>query len=88
MSKAVPINPIITPITWRLVDAILNTAKPSKTVFNGTNEFIIEATALSISVSAKAKKKEGKKDPKNPEIASHFHSVAVIDFNLVNPWNK
>ena len=59
---------MITPKICRLVDAILNTANPNKMVLRGTNEFKIEATALSISVSAIAKKKAGKKVPKKPEI--------------------
>ena len=36
-------------------------------VFNGTNEFKIEATALSISVSAIANKKAGKNEAIKPE---------------------
>ena len=70
---AVPINPIITPITWRLVEVILNTANPSKIVFKGTRELRIDVTALSISVSAIAKKKAGIKDPSRPDINNHFH---------------
>lgn len=70
---AVPINPTITPIICRFVDTILKTAKPRIIVFKGTNEFKIEATALSISVSAIAKKKAGKKEPSKPDKRSHFH---------------
>jgi len=68
-----------------LLEAILKTAKPSKIVFKGTKEFNTEATALSISVSAMAKKKAGKKDPKNPERKSHFHLFLVIVFRLLKP---
>ena len=60
---AVPTKPTITPKIWRFVDAILNTAKPNRIVFKGTKEFSIEATALSISVSAIAKKKGWNKRP-------------------------
>jgi hypothetical protein len=52
---------------------MLKTANPSIIVFNGTKEFNIDATALSISVSAIAKKKAGKKDPNSPDKRSHFH---------------
>jgi uncharacterized phosphosugar-binding protein len=51
-------------------------------VFKGTIEFIIEATALSISFSAKANKKAGKKLPKKADIVIHFHSNLVIFDNL------
>src|SRR5690606_3765479 len=70
---AVPIKPIITPKTCLLVEATLKTAKPKRMVFKGTKEFKIDATALSIAVSAMANKNAGKKDPKNPESAIHFH---------------
>ena len=43
---------------------------------------MIEATALSISFSAKAKRKAGKKLPKKAEIVIHFHSVLLIFDNL------
>lgn len=66
-------KPTITPIIWRLVEAILKMAKPNMMVLRGTNEFSIEATALSISVSAIAKKKAGKKEPRRPERSNHFH---------------
>lgn len=80
---AVPTKPIITPNICRLVEAILNTAKPNKIVLSGTKELSIEATALSISVSAIAKKKAGKKDPKNPDKISHFHLSLGIVFSLL-----
>ena len=41
-------------------------------MFSGTIEFIIEATELSISFSAKAKRKAGKKLPKNAENCNPF----------------
>ena len=82
---AVPVNPIITPNTWRLVDAILNIAKPNKIVFKGTSEFKIEVTALSISVSAIAKKNAGIKEPKSPESKSHFHFDFGIALSLLKP---
>ncbi len=47
-------------------------------MFNGTIEFNIEATELSICVSAKAKRKAGKKLPKKAEIIIHFHSNIFI----------
>lgn len=72
VKSAVPIKPIITPMVCRFVVVILNKAKPSKIVFKGVNEFKIEATALSISVSAMAKKNAKKNAPKNPEIINHF----------------
>ena len=53
-------------------------AKPNKMVFNGVSEFKIEATALSISVSAKAKKKAGKKVPSKPEMITHFQSFLLM----------
>jgi uncharacterized phosphosugar-binding protein len=65
-----------------LVDRILNNTIPIITVFKGTIEFIIEATALSISFSAKANKKAGKKLPKKADIVIHFHSNLVIFDNL------
>lgn len=85
MRMAVPIKPMMTPRICRFVDAILNIAKPNNIVFKGTKEFNIEATALSISVSAIAKKKAGIKDPSNPEINSHFHFVFGICLSLGNP---
>ncbi|GAA3595214.1 hypothetical protein GCM10022396_10410 [Flavivirga amylovorans] len=85
---AVPINPTITPSIWRFVDVILKTAKPNKIVFKGTNEFKIETTALSISVSAIAKKKAGIKDPKTPVIIIHFQSGFLIVLMVLNPINK
>lgn len=85
MSKTVPINPIITPIIWLLDENILNAIKPRIIVLIGTIEFRIDATALSISVSAKANKKAGKNVPKNPEIAIHFNVVLESSFNPLNP---
>ena len=77
----VPIKPIMTPKTCRFVEAILKTAKPNNMVFSGTREFKMDATALSISVSAIAKKKAGKKEPKNPEMHNHFHLDFGMSFN-------
>ncbi|GGD22607.1 hypothetical protein GCM10011368_25830 [Hyunsoonleella pacifica] len=54
-------------------------------VFNGTSEFKIEAMELSISVSAKANRKAGKKVPKSPVKITHFHSFNFIDFTRLNP---
>ena len=50
-------------------------------VFKGTNEFKIEAIALSISVSAIAKKKAGKKEPNNPEMIIHFQCSFFLVLN-------
>ena len=66
-----------------MVDLIPNNTKPIIIVFNGTIEFSIEATELSISCSAKANKKAGKKLPTNAEIIIHFHCLKVISFNLL-----
>ena len=66
-----------------LVDLIPNNTKPIIIVFNGTIEFNIEATELSISCSAKANKKAGKKLPTKAEIIIHFHCLKVISFNLL-----
>ena len=85
MSNDVPTNPIITPISCLLVEVILKTAKPSKIAFKGTKEFKTETTALSISVSAIAKKKEGINEPKTPDIVSHFQSVGFIVFMVLKP---
>ena len=57
-------------------------------VFRGVKEFNIEATELSISVIARANKNAGKKVPKLPEIAIHFHSFFVNGFNLWKPIKK
>ena len=54
-------------------------------VFNGTNEFSMDATALSISVSAMANKKAGIKEPNIPVSAIHFHCFISISFTLLNP---
>ena len=62
------------------LEAILKIAAPIKTVFRGTNEFNIDVIALSISVSAIANRKAGKKEPKNPEMIIHFHLVLSIFF--------
>ena len=51
-------------------------------MFKGTIEFITDATALSISFSAKANKKAGKKLPKKADIVIHFHSTLLIFDNL------
>ncbi|GAA4242033.1 hypothetical protein GCM10022292_10800 [Winogradskyella damuponensis] len=79
---------MITPETCRFVEVILNTANPNKIVFKGTKEFNIEATALSISVSAMAKKKAGIKEPKRPERRSHFHFDLGIVLSLLKPKVK
>lgn len=79
---AVPTKPMMTPMTCRFVDAILKTAKPNRIVFRGTKEFNIEATALSISVSAIAKKNAGKNEPNRPEINNHFHLDFGMAFSL------
>ena len=73
-----PKKPIRTPIICLLVDWILKIIIPRTRVFSGTIELIIEATELSISFSAKAKRKAGKKLPKNAEIVIHFHSNFLI----------
>jgi hypothetical protein len=57
-------------------------ANPNKMVFKGVSEFKIDATELSISVSAKANKNTGKKVPKNPEITNHFHLTLGIVFRV------
>lgn len=80
----VPNNPIKTPKTCRLVDFNLKTKKPKTIVFNGTREFKIEATALSISVSAKANRNDGKKVPNSPVKITHFQSLKAIDFTRLN----
>lgn len=79
INNSVPNNPIKTPKTCRFVDFNLKTKKPKTIVLSGTNEFNIEATALSISVSAKANKKAGKKVPKSPVKITHFQSLNAID---------
>jgi hypothetical protein len=55
--------------------------RPIIIVFKGTKEFNIEAIVLSTSVSANANKKDGKKVPRKPERASHFHCFLVMFFN-------
>ena len=82
INKYVPIKPTITPIICFFDEAILNTIAPIITVLRGTNEFKTEATELSISVSAKAKRKAGKKLPRKAEIIIHFHSFLVITFKV------
>ncbi|MFT7071652.1 MAG: hypothetical protein ACJAX3_000625 [Patiriisocius sp.] len=54
----------------------------------GVVEFKMEATALSISVSAKAKRKAGIKVPRNAEIAIHFHSLFLIFLIELKPINN
>ena len=73
-----PKKPIRTPIICLLVDWILKIIIPRIRVFSGTIEFIIEATELSISFSANAKRNAGKKLPKKAEIVIHFHSNFLI----------
>ena len=51
-------------------------------MFNGTSEFKTDAIELSISVSAKAKRKAGKKLPRKAEIIIHFHSFLDIIFRV------
>jgi len=82
---AVPIKPIITPKICLFVEVILKTAKPIKMVLSGTKEFKTDTTALSISVSAIAKKNAGIKEPKKPEIIIHFQSFFLIVFIVLYP---
>lgn len=82
---AVPIKPTTTPNICRFVEAILKIAKPNKIVFKGTKEFKTETTALSISVSAIAKKKAGINEPKTPEIISHFQSEVLMVLTVLKP---
>ena len=91
ISIEAPTKPIITPKTWVLDVAILKTASPIRTVFNGTKEFKTETTPLSTSVSANANRKEGKKVPINPVITIHFHwwvSIVFRDWNPIEKINK
>ena len=85
MSPNVPASPTKTPITLFLVRIALKNQKPKTMVSKGTVAFNIEAMALSISVSAKAKKYTGKKEPNNPEMVIHFHSFSLKADNLLNP---
>lgn len=85
----VPIKPTTTPNICLLVDAILKIEKPNKMVLSGTKEFNTETTALSICVSAMAKKNAGIKEPKTPEIASHFHWFGlIVRIDLIPNTNK
>ena len=54
---------MMTPNICRLVEAILKIANPINKVLKGVNEFNMEATELSISVSAMANKNAGKNEP-------------------------
>jgi hypothetical protein len=70
----------------------LNAKNPNKIVFIGTIEFNIDAIALSISVSAKANRKAGKKVPKKPDKAIHlivlfdkFLKLLKPAINKINP---
>ena len=51
-------------------------------MLRGTKEFNTDAIELSISVSAKANRKAGKKLPRKAEIMIHFHSFFVIIFKV------
>ena len=64
---------------------ILKAKKPKTIVLIGTIEFNIEAIALSISVSAYANKKAGKKVPNNPDTAIHLSVFLGKDFKLLKP---
>ncbi len=79
---------MITPKTCNRFDFILNNTKPNTTVFKGTKEFKMDVMLLSTSVSAYANKKEGKKLPRKPESANHFHWFLFRPFRLLNPNTK
>ena len=91
ISIEAPINPSVTPMTWVLVEVILNIASPIRTVFKGTKEFKIETIPLSTSVSANANRKDGKNVPKNPVTIIHFHwwlSIVLRDLNPIIKINS
>ena len=88
ISIEAPTKPSITPKTWVLVEVILKTARPIRTVFKGTKEFRIETIPLSTSVSANANKKDGKNVPINPVIIIHFHWWLWIVLRDLNPIVK
>ncbi|CAI8315904.1 MAG: Uncharacterised protein [Flavobacteriaceae bacterium] len=75
----------MTPINWFLENTILNNTAPKIKVTIGVVEFKIEATALSIWVSAKANRNAGIKVPRNPDTTIHFHSCFRIFFKDLNP---
>lgn len=85
INKKVPAKPMTTPIICLREENILKAKKPNMIVFIGTIEFNIEAIALSISVSAYAKRKAGKKVPNNPEMAIHFKEVLDNFLKLLKP---
>ena len=72
-------------MSWLREKTILNSTAPNTKVTIGVVEFKIEATALSIWVSAKANKKAGIKVPKKAEIVIHFHCCFLIFFKKENP---
>lgn len=54
----------------------------------GTIELSIDAMALSISVSAIAKRNAGRNDPKNPDRANHFQSDLEMVLSRLKPATK
>ena len=87
MSPKVPRRPMITPVILFCVTTARKNAAPTISVNNGVVAFNIEAMALSISVSAKAKKYTGKNDPRDPEITIHFHCFPFSFIKLRKPIN-
>ena len=62
-----------------------NSSIPKTNASSGTLEFKIPTTALSISVSAKAKRNTGIPVPSNAEIPIHFHSNFFMVFKVFHP---
>lgn len=87
MSPKVPSRPIITPVILFWVTTARKKAAPTIKVNKGVVAFSMEAMALSISVSAKAKKYTGKNEPRNPEITIHFHCFPFSFIKLRKPTN-
>ena len=77
-----PIKPIKTPVNCFLKNSSLKKIILIINVNKGVNDTITPATALEISVSAKANKQLGKKVPINAEKATYLILFFGIWFNL------
>ena len=74
-----------TPNSWFRPKVIPKAKKPMNKVKRGTNEFKIDAMALSISVWANANKNIGIKLPTKPDKATQGHSFLLIVRRDLNP---
>jgi len=84
----VPPNPIITPKILPHLKKEPKKKIPINKVNSGVIPFNTAATDESMTVSANAKRKLGKKVPKYPVKAIHFQEAMGMDFNSFQPNNR